>query len=218
MGRLDKIKRELIEESNKRMLGEETDQPKHSITKTKNTKSGKGNFLKKLFNKFNKKSEDTEVIWENPYTKKYGEDGTNDITSETYRYTSNEMKNNEEGSSETIFLNIHINEEKDFLIKGSLPNTKKIIKMVTLNVTLGHNVESYGYFNVDFYSDDKHLDTLTETKKGTTDFICSVNTLDGKTGSCNLPEEMINIIKEKLLPTEYGNEIKSNLQNIGITI
>ena len=90
--------------------------------------------------------------------------------------------------------------------------------MIILNGNINNDIQTYSYFNVDWYSNNKHLDTLSSVRVGYDTFPCSVSTLEGKTGNCSPPEEMINIIKEKLLPTEVGDDIKSALQNIGISV
>ena len=74
----------------------------------------------------------------------------------------------------------------------------------------------YQYFDAKFYSNNE-FDNLSEVQINQ-NFTCSVSTLEGISGKCNPPEEMINIIKEKLLPTEAGNDIKQFLQSIGITV
>jgi len=206
----------LTEEQFNRVILKEDDKPKHSITKKKNSKRVKDG-LKKLFNSifkkdFKNKHNDKDIMDE-----KYGINPVSDINSSTYRYMSNKQEN-EKVSSENITLSVSESIGTNFS-GGTIENGKCITKLLQLNIQYSeYSADSYTYMDSKFYSGNDHLDTLITSKKGRTDFICSVNTFINKTGNCEPPKEMINIIKEKLLPTEYGNEIKSNLQNIGISI
>lgn len=220
----------LTEEQFNRVILKEDDKPKHSITKKKNSKKGKDSLFKKLSKIFKKKNPIQQI---DKWHKKYG-NGLPEVSwegdVETYTYLSNEMKGRDEASSEVIFLKISNSVETrpdhyDWWEGKKLTKRKSDVSNIKINrvtITLNHNdgyeTNTYSYFDAKFYSNNKHLDTISSVRIGYDTFPCSVSTLDGITGNCEPPKEMINIIKEKLLPTEYGNEIKSNLQNIGISI
>ena len=192
----------------KDILIERPNSVKPRITKRK--KSGKGLGFKKLFSKFKKKPVETLVPIVNYYQKKYGQSGLNNITAEDYTYTHEEP-----GNFESVFLSISRNIETNFT-GGEVENAKCISIMITLDSTYNKTNNLYQYFDAKFYSNNE-FDNLSEVQINQ-NFTCSVSTLEGISGKCNPPEEMINIIKEKLLPTEAGNDIKQFLQSIGITV
>ena len=118
-----------------------------------------------------------------------------------------------ETGTESLFL--QISEVESFNFEGGrLDNPKQISIMLNMQV----NGKYYGYGDTSFYSNNKLTDRMSQTEDGARNFTCSLSTFDGEQGKCEPSDTMIKIIKEKFLPTKYGQEIKSSLNSIGINV
>lgn len=116
-------------------------------------------------------------------------------------------------NTESLLLTISSVESFNFE-GGRLDNPKQISIMINMQV----NGKYYGYGDTSFYSNNKLTDRLSQTEDGARNFTCSISTFDGEQGKCEPSETMIKIIREKFLPTKYGQEIKSSLNSIGINV
>jgi hypothetical protein len=118
-----------------------------------------------------------------------------------------------ETNTETFFITIYSVESFNFE-GGRLENPKQIFNGFKLQI----NGKYYSYYDTTFYSNDKLTDRMSQTQDGGGNITCSTNTFNGKQGKCEPSETMIEIIREKFLPTKYGKEIKSSLNYIGINV
>ena len=115
-------------------------------------------------------------------------------------------------NTESLFLKISSVESFNFE-GGRLDNPKQISNFINMRV----NGKYYGYHDTSFYSNNKLIDRMSQTDDGS-NFTCSLSTFDGDRGKCEISEFMIKIIREKFLPTKYGQEIKSSLNSMGIDV
>jgi len=164
---------------------------------------------------FFKTSADTVVNDIDKYQQKYKyvqEKIQSLVTGVTYTNMVNSQLDNSNASTQESFLQIGVITST----QSDLPEFKEISYMVTLNHQQGQEVNTYTYFLCNYYLNNKLTDSLGQIQKGY-DTLQSIDTLEGKSGTMQMPQEFAVLVKSGFPDTWY--KIRDTLSKLtGLTI
>ena len=146
-------------------------------------------FLRKLF----KKDNGEEILDDvNKYEEKYGTELGNETYVDSVKLLRTiQTRNNNETSFEQFFTVIGI--LTDSPVELTWDNTKKTSRVsfiVKFQKKEGKNITMfYEYGKFLYFIDGEQTDEISQIREGK-NFTCGTNTLEGKTGGCNLSQEV----------------------------
>ena len=161
-------------------------------------------FLMKLF----KKDNSEEVLeYVNKYEEKYGTEIGNNTYVDGVKLLKKiqTQNNNNETKFEQSFTKIAILTDSPVpLIGDNTKKTSRVSFIVMHQKTEGNTItQFYDYGKFLYFIDGEQTDELSQMREGK-DFTCVTNTLEGKTGGCNLSQEVRDeILKSYENTTDY---------------
>ena len=146
-------------------------------------------FIKKLFKKDNSEEVLDDV---NKYEEKYGTELGNETYVDSVKLLRKiQTQNNNETKYEEIFTKIGILSDSPVpLIGDNTKKTSRVSFIVTSQKKEGNTfTQFYDYGKFLYFIDGEQTDELSQMREGK-NFTCGTNTLEGKTGGCNLSQEV----------------------------
>jgi len=163
---------------------------------------GKGKFknlLKKLF----KKDDSQQVLDElNKYEEKYGTELGNETFVDSVRLLRKiqTQSNSNSAKYEEFFTSIIILTDSPVtFISDDTKEVSRVSYRVTYQRKEGNIITFYEYGKFLYFIDGQQTDELSSMRVNK-DFTCSTNTLEGKSGGCNLSQE----IRDEILKSYEG--------------
>lgn len=178
----------------------------------------KGGKFKDLIKKiFNRGDSAEQVVQEvNPYEVKYGKKtGNSMVEGIRLNSRSNEQINNSEANSQNIFCSVGIiTDEPQPLPSDNSKKSSNIAYHVVYQNTQGSNItEYYEYFKSLYFIDGQQTDELSQIRIHQ-DFTCVTNTLQDKTGGCELSQDMRDKILQSFQSHKDFFQLESYLDKV----
>ena len=169
-------------------------------------------FIRKLFKKDNGEEILNDV---NKYEEKYGTELGNETYVDSVKLLRTiQTRNNNEISFEQFFTTIGILTDSPVALKGD--NTKKASRVsfiVKFQKQEGTNITYYEYGKFLYFIDGEQTDEISQIREGK-NFTCVTDTLEGKTGGCNLSQEVRDEILKSYENTSDYESAKNYLDKI----
>jgi hypothetical protein len=163
---------------------------------------GKGKF-KDLLNNLFKKDDSQQVLDElNKYEEKYGTELGNETFVDSVRLLRKiqTQSNSDSAKYEEFFTSIIILTDSPVtFISDDTKEVSRVSYRVTYQRKEGNIITFYEYGKFLYFIDGQQTDELSSMKVNK-DFTCSTNTLEGKSGGCNLSQE----IRDEILKSYEG--------------
>ena len=167
---------------------------------------GKGKF-KDLLNNLFKKDDSQQVLDElNKYEEKYGTELGNETFVDSVRLLRKiqTQSNSDSAKYEEFFTSIIILTDSPVtFISDDTKEVSRVSYRVTYQRKEGNIITFYEYGKFLYFIDGQQTDELSSMRVNK-DFTCSTNTLEGKSGGCNLSQEVRDeILKSYEGPSDY---------------
>jgi hypothetical protein len=163
---------------------------------------GKGKF-KDLLNNLFKKDDSQQVLDElNKYEEKYGTELGNETFVDSVRLLRKiqTQSNSDSAKYEEFFTSIIILTDSPVtFISDDTKEVSRVSYRVTYQRKEGNIITFYEYGKFLYFIDGQQTDELSSMKVNK-DFTCSTNTLEGKSGGCNLSQE----VRDEILKSYEG--------------
>jgi hypothetical protein len=163
---------------------------------------GKGKF-KDLLNNLFKKDDSQQVLDElNKYEEKYGTELGNETFVDSVRLLRKiqTQSNSNSAKYEEFFTSIIILTDSPVtFISDDTKEVSRVSYRVTYQRKEGNIITFYEYGKFLYFIDGQQTDELSSMKVNK-DFTCSTNTLEGKSGGCNLSQE----VRDEILKSYEG--------------
>ena len=163
---------------------------------------GKGKF-KDLLNNLFKKDDSQQVLDElNKYEEKYGTELGNETFVDSVRLLRKiqTQSNSDSAKYEEFFTSIIILTDSPVtFISDDTKEVSRVSYRVTYQRKEGNIITFYEYGKFLYFIDGQQTDELSSIKVNK-DFTCSTNTLEGKSGGCNLSQE----VRDEILKSYEG--------------
>jgi hypothetical protein len=163
---------------------------------------GKGKF-KDLLNNLFKKDDSQQVLDElNKYEEKYGTELGNETFVDSVKLLRKiqTQSNSDSAKYEEFFTSIIILTDSPVtFISDDTKEVSRVSYRVTYQRKEGNIITFYEYGKFLYFIDGQQTDELSSMKVNK-DFTCSTNTLEGKSGGCNLSQE----IRDEILKSYEG--------------
>lgn len=163
---------------------------------------GKGKF-KDLLNNLFKKDDSQQVLDElNKYEEKYGTELGNETFVDSVKLLRKiqTQSNSNSAKYEEFFTSIIILTDSPVtFISDDTKEVSRVSYRVTYQRKEGNIITFYEYGKFLYFIDGQQTDELSSMKVNK-DFTCSTNTLEGKSGGCNLSQE----IRDEILKSYEG--------------
>jgi hypothetical protein len=163
---------------------------------------GKGKF-KDLLNNLFKKDDSQQVLDElNKYEEKYGTELGNETFVDSVRLLRKiqTQSNSDSAKYEEFFTSIIILTDSPVtFISDDTKEVSRVSYRVTYQRKEGNIITFYEYGKFLYFIDGQQTDELSSMRVNK-DFTCSTNTLEGKSGGCNLSQE----VRDEILKSHEG--------------
>jgi hypothetical protein len=163
---------------------------------------GKGKF-KDLLNNLFKKDDSQQVLDElNKYEEKYGTELGNETFVDSVRLLRKiqTQSNSDSAKYEEFFTSIIILTDSPVtFISDDTKEVSRVSYRVTYQRKEGNIITFYEYGKFLYFIDGQQTDELSSMRVNK-DFTCSTNTLEGKSGGCNLSQE----VRDEILKSYEG--------------
>jgi hypothetical protein len=163
---------------------------------------GKGKF-KDLLNNLFKKDDSQQVLDElNKYEEKYGTELGNETFVDSVKLLRKiqTQSNSDSAKYEEFFTSIIILTDSPVtFISDDTKEVSRVSYRVTYQRKEGNIITFYEYGKFLYFIDGQQTDELSSMKVNK-DFTCSTNTLEGKSGGCNLSQE----VRDEILKSYEG--------------
>jgi len=177
---------------------------------------GKGKF-KDLLNNLFKKDDSQQVLDElNKYEEKYGTELGNETFVDSVRLLRKiqTQSNSDSAKYEEFFTSIIILTDSPVtFISDDTKEVSRVSYRVTYQRKEGNIITFYEYGKFLYFIDGQQTDELSSMKVNK-DFTCSTNTLEGKSGGCNLSQEVRDEILKSYEDTSDYETCKTYLDKI----